>query len=148
MYVHDVSHFSLTMKLKICRDDIIDDIFCNETNTNCIPLPDNFLWSEEAKLRFQEAFHTPEIKNKISDIEKELDSNSVLVQSLIDQITDVMLLAGNKSLLRRSFKLKRKPISKTNKKWYVRTAKFIKGGKIRLQKFIKEVKSAKENKCI
>ena len=50
------------MKLKICRDSLIDDMFCNEANTNCIPLPDNCLWSEEAKLRYQVAFHTPEVK--------------------------------------------------------------------------------------
>ena len=81
----------------------------------------------------EEAFNTPEVKNKISDIEKELDSYSVQVQSLINQITDVMLSAGNKSLLRRSFKLKRKQISKNNKKWYDKDCK----------RLLREVKSAK-----
>ena len=108
------------MKLKICRDNLIDGMFCNEANTNCIPLPDNFLWFEEAKLRNQDAFHTQEVKNKISDIEKELDSHSVQVQSLIDQITDLMLLARNKSLLRRSFKPERKLI----RNGMIRTGKF------------------------
>ena len=60
--------------VKICHDGIledtnsldgshsIDDIFCNAANTNCFPLPDQLLWSEEAKLGYQEAFHTPEVK--------------------------------------------------------------------------------------
>ena len=41
---------------------LIDDIFCNAANANCFPLPDQLLWSEEAKLGYQEAFHTPEVK--------------------------------------------------------------------------------------
>ena len=127
------------MKLKLCKDNLIDDddMFCNESNTNCIPLPDKFLWSEEAKLRYQETYHTPEVKkNTISDIEKEFDSHSVQVQSLIDQITDVMLLAGNKYFLRLSFKPKRKHISKNNKKWYGKDCKSL----------LREVKKKKKKK--
>ena len=109
MYVHDVSllsdHYAISMKLKIRTDNLIDDeMFFNGTDKNCIPLPDNFIWSEEAKHRYQETFHTQQMKSKISDIEKEVELQDVHIQSLIDKLTDVMLLAGNKALLRRSFK--------------------------------------------
>lgn len=138
MYVHDVSLFSdhcaLTMKLKICRDNLIeDDMLFNETDKNCVPLPDKFVWSEEAKQRYQETFHTQEIKSKISDIEKEAELQNVHVQSLIDKLTDVMLFAGNKALLRRSFKSKRKQICKVNKKWYDNDCRSV----------LRQVKSAK-----
>ena len=109
MYVHDVSLFSdhcaLTMKLKICTGNLIDNngLF-NETDNNCIPLPDNFSWSEEAKQRYIATFHTQEVKNKISDVEKETESQNLNVQSLVDKLTDVMLFAGNKALFRKSFK--------------------------------------------
>ena len=124
MYVHDVSllleHCAISMKLKICTDNLIDDeVLYNGTDKNCIPLPDNFIiLSEEAEHRYQETFHTQEMKGKISDIEKEVELHDVHIQSLIVKLTDVMLLAGNKTLLRGSFKLKRKQICKVNKKWY------------------------------
>ena len=93
------------MKLKICTGNLIDnDGLFNETDNNhCIPLPDNFSWSEEAKQRYIATFHTQEVKNKISDVEKETESQNLNVQSLVDKLTDVMLFAGNKALFRKSF---------------------------------------------
>ena len=76
----------------------------NETDNNCIPLPDNFSWSEEAKQRYIATFHTQEVKNKISDVEKESESQNLNVQSLVYKLTDVMLFAGNKAIFRKSFK--------------------------------------------
>ena len=123
MYVHDISLFSdhcmLTMNFKTCADNVLDDsLFGSELHNNCIPLPDNFTWSEGAKQKYQEAFDTQEMRNKISDIENEAESDNANVQSLVNKLTDVMLLAGNKTLHRRSFKYKRKNICKVNKKWY------------------------------
>ena len=122
------SHFIHT------TDNLIDDeVLFNGTDKNCIPLPDNFIWSEEAKHRYQETFHTQEMKSKISDIEKEVELQDVHIQSLIDKLTDVMLLAGNKTLLRKSFKLKRKHIYRVNKKWYDKDCRSV----------LREVKSTK-----
>ena len=123
MYVHDISLFSdhcmLTMNFKICTDNVLDDsILGSELDKNCIPLPDNFTWSEGAKKKYQEAFDTQEMRNTISDIENEAESDNVNVQSLVNKLTDIMLLAGNKTLLRRSFKYKRENICKVNKKRY------------------------------
>ena len=99
VYVHDMSLFSdhcaITLKLKICRDNLVEDILEGKgPNISCTPLPDKFLWSEETKVRYQEAFHTSEVKDRISDFENELVSNSVEVQSLVDKLTDVMILAA------------------------------------------------------
>lgn len=65
----------------------------NGTDKKCIPLPDNFIWSEETKHRNKETFHTEEMKSKISDIEKEAELQNVHIQSLIDKLTDVMIFA-------------------------------------------------------
>ena len=73
------------------------------------------------------------MKNKISDIEKEVQLQNVHVQSLIDKLTDVMIFAGNKTLLKRSLKVKRKHICKVNKKWYDKECRSV----------LREVKSAK-----
>ena len=123
----------ITFILKICTDNLIDnDGLFNETDNNCIPLPDNFSWSEKAKQRYVATFHTQEFKNKISDVEKETESQNLNGQSLVDKPTAVMLFAGNKALLRRSSK-KRTNLCKVNKKWYDRDCKYV----------LREVKSAK-----
>ena len=105
MSVSFSDHCALTMKLKICTDNLIhNDGLFNETDNNCIPLPDNFSWSEEAEQRYIATFHTQEVKNKISDVERETESQNLNVQSLVDKLTDVTLFAGNKAVLRKSFK--------------------------------------------
>ena len=77
MFVHDISLFSdhcaVSMKLKICKDNLIDDNILNDgIDENCIPLPDNFVWSEDAKRLYQKVFETEEIKSKIADIEENI----------------------------------------------------------------------------
>ena len=124
MFVHDISLFSdhcaVSMKLKICKDNLIDDNILNDgIDENCIPLPDNFVWSEDAKRLYQKVFETEETKSKIADIEKEVDSHhNIHIQSMIDKTTVVMITAGSKTLFRKTFKLKRKYVCKINKKWY------------------------------
>lgn len=138
MHVHDMSissdHCAISMKLKVNRDNLVEDVLGGrDPNISHIPLPDNFLWSEEAKIKYQEAFHTSEVKDKISDLEKELKSDRVEVQSLVSKLTDVMILAGDKSLRKRSFKPRKNFKSNNNKKWYDKDCKCL----------LREVKSAK-----
>ena len=136
--MHDISllsdHCAVSVKLKVSTDNLIDDNMLDDgTHKNCIPLPDTFIWSEEAKLLYQRVFESNDVKAKISDIEKEADLQDVSIQSLIDKLTDVMVFAGNKTLFRRSFKLKRKHVCKVNKKWYDKDCR----------KLLRELKSAK-----
>ena len=120
------------MKLKICRDNLVENILDGKgPNISCTPLPDTFLWSEDTKVKYQEAFHTSEVKDRISNLENELESNSVEVQSLVNKLTDVMILAADKSLRKRSFKPRKK--FKNNRKWYDRDCKCL----------LREVKHAK-----
>ena len=138
MYVHISllsDHCAVSVKLKVSTDNLIDDNMLDDgTHKNCIPLPDAFIWSEEAKLLYQRVFESHDVKDKISDIEKEADAPDVSIQSLIDKLTDVMrVFAGNKTLFRRSFKLKRKHVCKVNKKWYDKDCR----------KLLRELKSAK-----
>ena len=104
MYVHDISllsdHCAVSVKLKVSTDNLIDDNMLDDgTHKKCIPLPDAFIWSEEAKLLYQRVFESHDVKDKTSDIEKEADAPDVSIQSLIDKLTDVMVFAGKKLCL-------------------------------------------------
>ena len=55
------------------------------------------LWSEEAKIIYQGAFHSNDVKHKLKDIDEQLEAGCMDVQSLTDNITDVIVLTGNKS---------------------------------------------------
>lgn len=53
------------MNFKIGRHNLFEDtVYGNQPNIRCAPLPNKFLWSEDAKLRYQEAFHTSEVEVK------------------------------------------------------------------------------------
>ena len=119
-------HCAITLKLKICRDNLVEHILDGKgPNISCTPLPDTFLWSEDTKVKYQEAFHTSEVKDRISNLENELESNSVEVQSLVNKLTDVMILAADQSLRKRSFKPRKKFNYKNNRKWYDRDCKCL-----------------------
>ena len=111
MYVHNINLFSdyclMTMKLNICNDIFIDeDLPQNEVIAHCRYMPDKFLWSNDAKLRFQDAFDSPEVQNKLND--QQLPAVTKHEESLINKLSDLMITAGNKSLKRYSNKPKRK----------------------------------------
>ena len=46
-------------------------------------LLDEFLWSEEAKIKYKEAFHLNDVKNKTLDIDEQLEAGCMdIIQSL------------------------------------------------------------------
>ena len=118
--MYDINHFSdhclLTMKLNNCNIFIDEDLPQNEVIAHCRYMPDKFLWSNDAKLRFQDAFDIPEVQNKLNEIDQQLHAVTKHVGSLIDKLFDVMITTGNKLLKRHSYKPKRKNINKVNKK--------------------------------
>ena len=83
-------------------------------------LPDKFLWSDETKNKYQKAFHCNDIKQKFIDIDNQLKCGCIDAKSLIDSITDVMVLAGNKSSVRKSFKPTKRKMKKVNKNGMIR----------------------------
>ena len=105
MNVHDISvffyHCLISLKLKISFESETDESFCEaHSNLKYTHLPDKFLWSAEAKNKYQEAYHSNEIQQKLIDIDKQLEGGYMNVKSMIDDITDVIVLAGNKCLVR------------------------------------------------
>ena len=140
MNVNDISLFSdhclISFKLKICLDSETNESFSEEySSLKYTHLPDKFLWSDEAKNKYQEAFHCNDIKQKLIDIDNHLEGGCIDAKSLIDSITDVMVLAGNKSLVRKSFKPTKRKIKKVNKKWYDKDCRTV----------LKELKSVKNS---
>ena len=120
MSVNDISLFSdhclISLKLKISLDNDKNRSFCEDLHSlKFTHLPDKFLWSDEAKSKYQEAFHSNDIQQKLFSIDKQLKGGCMNVQSMIDEITDVVVLAGNKSLVRKSFKPTKSKIRKVNK---------------------------------
>ena len=82
------------MKLNIFNDTFIyEELPHNEVNAHCRYTPEKFLWSNDAK-------QLPAIPKHVG--------------SLIIKLSDVMIIAGNKSLKRHSYEPKRKNINKVN----------------------------------
>ena len=81
-------------------------------------LPDKFLWKKVNKVQYQEVFQTADFKARLADINKQLHADNINVQTMVDSLTEVMVLAGNKSLVKKSFRPTKKRIRKTNKTWY------------------------------
>ena len=138
MNVSDISLFSdhclISLKLKISIENANDMSFSEgQSSLKYTNLPDKFMWSDEAKIRYQDSFHSKDIKQKLKDIDKQLEGGCMNVKYLIDNITDVIVLAGNKSLVRKSFKHAKKKIKKVSKKWYDKDCKCL----------LKELKSIK-----
>ena len=93
------------MKLKISFDNENEESFCEaRSSLKYTHIPDNFLWSDEVKTEYQDAFQSNDIQQKLIDIVKQLEAGCMNVKSIIDDITNVIVLAGNKSLVRKSFK--------------------------------------------
>lgn len=132
MNVNDISLFSdhclISLKLKISNDydsEIEESRGEAQSNLKFTHLPDKFLWSDEGKIKYQEVFHSNEIKDKLTDIDEQLEGGCMDVQSMINNITDVIVLAGNKALVRKSFKPTRGKLKKVNKKWYDRDCRSL-----------------------
>ena len=89
----------------------------------------------KAKIKYLEAFHSNDVKHKLIDIDEQLEAGCMDVQSLIDNITDVIVLARNKSLVRKSFKSTKRKIHEVNKKWYDKDCRS-------LSKELKSIKNA------
>ena len=114
MNVSDLTMYS-DHCLKIYCENFDDE--CHLKNKNDLSftyLPDNFLWKEVNKVQYQEVFQTADIKARLADIDKQLEA-SVNVQTLVDSLTEVMVSAGNKSLVKKSFRPTKKKIRKANK---------------------------------
>lgn len=62
---------------------------------------------KNATIRFQHAFNTIEIKNKFTEVDMHLEADYIDIQSLIDKLTDTILLAGIKYSVRKTFKPER-----------------------------------------
>ena len=88
------------------------------SNLKYTHLPDKFLWSDEGKHKYQEVLNSNEMKQKIIAIDKQLERGCIDAKYLINNIADVMVMAGNKSLVRKSFKPSKRKMKKVNKKWY------------------------------
>ena len=107
------------MKLKIYCENFDDEWHLkNKNDMSFTYLPDKFLWKEVNKVQYQEVFQTADIKARLEDINKQLETDSVKVQTLVDSLTEVMVSAGNKSLVKKSFRPSKKKIRRANKKWY------------------------------
>ena len=81
-------------------------------------LPDKFLWSDNAKDSYEEAFKSNDIRLKLVNIDDKIENGDTNVQSMIEDITDIIVSAGNVSLIRKSFKPTKKKLKKVNKKWF------------------------------
>ena len=123
MIVNNLSLFSdhcmLTLKLKVSikslNNDTINGRESGRVQPN--PIPDVFTWSQLSKTKYQEAFNSSDVKMKIESLNKVLKTEKAEdAEPLVESIADVMVTAGNLSLLRKSYTNKRKRPKKVNKK--------------------------------
>ena len=96
MTVNDISLFSdhclISLTLKISLDIDKNRPFCEDLpSLKFTHLPDKFLRSDEAKSKYQGAFHSSDIQQKLINIDKQLIGGCMNVQSMIDEITDVIV---------------------------------------------------------
>ncbi|MCG7891851.1 MAG: reverse transcriptase family protein [Candidatus Thiodiazotropha endolucinida] len=123
MKVHDISVFSdhcmISVKLKLFHEsccgcenepDVID-LQC------CSYAPDRFIWTENARDRYREAFTSQGVQAKIKNL-SDIAAETEDVDELINNISDVIVSVGDMALPRKSFKVKKKRPYKLNKKWY------------------------------
>ena len=112
LFVHNLSIFlDHCLKLEINKCNNTGDeksIYSEETNVKYSQIPDTFMWTEKNRVSYQKAQNFLETQYKLKGIDKQLGYDNVDIKSIVDQITKIMLLAGNKSLIRRSFRMKNK----------------------------------------
>ena len=122
MIVHELGIFSdhciLEAKLKLGSCLNFDDNDCLCDNKVKDFAPDNFIWYERSKDKFQEAFSSHLIQTKLTKLQNIKENNESDTDQLIDAITDVIVSAGDMTLTRKTFKRKKKKTHKLNKKWY------------------------------
>ena len=73
------------------------------------------MWTEKDRVNYQKALNSLEVQCKLKGIDKQLGYDSIDINSIVDQITEIMVLEGNKSLRRRSFRMKKKNIGSEKK---------------------------------
>ena len=79
MNVQDITLFSdhclISLKLKISFDNENEESFCEaRSSLKYTHLPDIFLWSDEVKTEYQDAFQSNDIQQKLIDIDKQLEA--------------------------------------------------------------------------
>ena len=139
MCVSDITvlsdHCAITMKLQIKGNFLLqDNVQSCDINTDFLDIrvPDKFIWSDEVKSRYQNAFNSEDVINELKLLDDSLNLNNENGQTYINKLTNVLTMAGNRSLKRISFK-SRKPIKRTHKKWFDKDCRVV----------LKEVNKAK-----
>ena len=92
-------HCLISLKLKISLDNKTDRSSCeNHLSLKYTHLPDEFLWSDEAKSINKEAFNSNDIQRKLIEIDEQLDGGCMNIKTMIEEITDVIVLAGQEGI--------------------------------------------------
>ena len=108
MKVRDLNLYSdhrmLSTRIKIGSTLRNDEDSCSDDSfINCFA-PVLYIWSESSKNKFQEAFPSLDIQNKLNKLDSMIQSSDYDVNNLVRAITDVITYAGNMSLLRKRIK--------------------------------------------
>ena len=122
MKVNDLNiysdHCMLSTKIKIGSTLGYDEDSCSDNiYVNCFT-PDMYIWSESSKNKFQDAFSSLDIQNRLNKLDSMIQSSENDVNNLVKAITDVITCAGDMSLLRKRIKRKKTKKHRINKKWY------------------------------
>ena len=128
MKVHDFSflsdHCMLTAKFLLASNLCHDENICSVDTFECLA-PDRFVWSEHSKIKFQDVFSSSSIKEKIDRLNMITGQGDDDVDSIIQAVTYVIVSAGDITLPRKTFKLKKKKTHKLHKKWYDKELPFF-----------------------
>ena len=108
-------HCMLTAKLMLVSRLCNDENICSDDTLECLA-PDRFVWSERSKIKFQDVFTSPSTHEKIGNHNMIIGQGDYDVYSLIKAATDVKVCAGDMSLPRKTFKLKKKTL--IEQKWF------------------------------
>ena len=109
-------HCMLSTRIKIGSTLGNDEDSCSDDSfVNCFA-PDMYIWSESSKTKFQEAFSSLDIQNRLNKLDSMIQSSENDVNNLVKAITDVITCAGDMSLLRKRIKRKKTKKLRINKK--------------------------------
>ena len=112
MKVHDLSIFSdhcmISVKLKLFSEHCYDNEVKIRARGSMPFAPDRLVWSERSKVSYQEAFSSQVIQDKMNNVRKDVSSDKIDVDDLINNISDIILSADDMTLKRKSFRVKKK----------------------------------------